>query len=418
MRILYHHRTLGDGAEGVHIHEMIEAFRRLGHEVEVNAIAGDRPLETGRRERLLTRLRSWTPDAAYEPLQAAHSLSSVASFARTLKAFAPDFVYKRHARYDFGPILACKQAAIPLILEVNTVYSSMSLRRFERVSFPGLLGRLEQWTFQNATCNIAVSRPLASEIRDLAPDADIVVMSNGVNLSRFQPGSTEGSIRRLHGLQGTVVVGFVGTLWKWHGLEMLLGAVHDLAQENLHLLVVGDGEMLPELRRIADALRLTSRVTFTGRVPHDRVPEYIAAMDVTILPAEHRAHASPMKILEYMAMGKPVVGPRLPNIEEILTDGQEGLLFTPDDRPDLARTLRRLVRDSALRSVLGRRGRLRVETDLNWDNNAAKVVALLQRDSSAPDATARAAVEAGARRFATGSSAGPHSGSRTGPSQG
>ena len=382
MRILYHHRTLGDGAEGVHIREMIDAWERLGHTVCVNALVGAQPSASEGRVRLLTKLRQYLPDLAYEPMQAAHSLASAARFSQLLDSFAPDFVYKRHARYDFGPVLACRRAGIPLVLEVNSVYSSMNLRRFEEVAFPQWLGRVERWIFHNVTKAIAVSRPLAAEVRAVAPSADVVVMPNGVNPRRFQPSDGADDMRRTLHLNGSVVIGFVGTLWKWHGLDVLLHALRDLNRRNVHLLVVGDGQTRVDMERLAEQLGIRAQVTFTGQVPHDAVPRYVAAMDVTVLPAEHRAHASPMKIVEYMAMAKPVVAPRLPNIEDILTDGQEGLLFAPNDPAALRDALQRLILDPELRRTLGHRGRAKVDAELNWDNNASKVVALVMHQAA------------------------------------
>lgn len=376
MRILYHHRTLADGAEGVHIREMVDAFERLGHEVRVHALVGQRPSASEGRVTRLARLRQLLPDFAYEPMQFAHSLASTVPFSRELREFAPDFVYKRHARYDFGPLLACRKAGIPLILEVNSVYSG-NWTQFEQVAFAGALRNVERWIFHNATRSIAVSRPLAAEILKLAPRANVLVMPNGVNPRRFRPQDSDGDVRRALDLHGRVVVGFVGILWKWHGLDLLLQALHALDNRDVHLLVVGDGEMRATLQQHASDLGIARQVTFTGRVAHDEVPRYVAAMDVTVLPAEHRSHASPMKIVEYMAMAKPVVAPRLPNIEDILTDGEEGLLFAPNDSSALARSLQRLILDPELRRTLGSRGRNKVDRHLNWDNNAQQVLALV-----------------------------------------
>jgi glycosyltransferase involved in cell wall biosynthesis len=181
-------------------------------------------------------------------------------------------------------------------------------------------------------------------------------------------------------LGNEVVVGFVGTLWKWHGLDLLVQAFAEVAQgTDVRLLIVGDGEMRGALGEMSQAHNLQDRVTFTGRVAHHEVAAYLAAMDITVLPAEHRSHASPMKVIEYMAAGKPVVAPLLPNLQEILTDNVDGILFPEKHPAALAQAIGRIAADGALRTRLGQAARAKVERDLNWDSNARKVVSIYER---------------------------------------
>lgn len=378
MKILYHHRTLGDGAEGVHISEMVEAFERLGHQVRVNALVGSgRAAPATRHGGVVGRVRRALPQFAYELAQLALSALSAISFARAIRQFQPDLVYKRHARYDFGPVLAARRTNVPIILEVNCVYASAILRRFEPVRFPRLLNAVEGWVFRNTSRNIAVSRPLATELQNVAGvSAPVTVMPNGVNHHRFRPLADEPSAKAALGLQGKAVVGFVGTLWRWHGLDLLIEALSLVRDPNAHLLIVGDGESRQSLEvRVAER-GLTGRVTFAGRVAHEEVGAYVGAMDVAVLPEDSRAHASPMKILEYMAMARPVVAPRLPSIEELMTDGVQGLLFTPGAAGELAECIDRLLAAPEERQQMGKQGRTRVERDRNWDQNARDVMIL------------------------------------------
>jgi len=113
------------------------------------------------------------------------------------------------------------------------------------------------------------------------------------------------------------------------------------------------------------------------------MPRYIAALDVAVASDDRTGFASPMKILEYMAMAKPVVAPRMPNIEDLIRDGEDGVLFTPGDSHELMSTLRRLQDDRALRERLGTAARAKIERERNWQTNARGVVAALAR--RAPD---------------------------------
>src|SRR5262245_14966448 len=125
MRILYHHRTLADGAEGIHIHEMIEAFRALGHTVDVKALAKPTARGAGHRGVLAT-IRSWLPQFLYELALLAYNLREYWQFRQRLRLERPAFVYKRHALLDVGAVLAAQAEHVPLVLEVNRPYSAES----------------------------------------------------------------------------------------------------------------------------------------------------------------------------------------------------------------------------------------------------------------------------------------------------
>jgi glycosyltransferase involved in cell wall biosynthesis len=100
-------------------------------------------------------------------------------------------------------------------------------------------------------------------------------------------------------------------------------------------------------------------------------------MDVAVVAHDRTGVASPMKLLEYMAMAKPVVAPRLDNVRDIVEHDRTGLLFTPGDVDALAGALQRLAADPALRARLGRSARESIETTRNWRRNAEQVLELL-----------------------------------------
>lgn len=378
MRILYHHRTLGRGAEGIHIKEMVDAFRHIGHDVEVCAFVGSPSAAHSGRASLVGAIRQRLPRAAYEFLQLMQSLASVGSVGARIARFKPDIIYKRHARYDYGPILAARRHGVPLFLEVNCVYSSPRLRQFEPVVMPALLRRLEHAIFSSATMVLPVSQALASEVRDVAQHVRCVVLPNGANLRRFRPDCDDFSMPALPAAAGKLVIGFVGTLWKWHGLDLLLEAVRKLQRRDVCLVIVGDGQMRTQLMARCEEWGFEREVVFTGEVPHELIPRYLKMMDIAVLPADLRFHASPMKLIEYMAMAKAIVAPKIANIEELVQHDEEALLFTPGDVDSLVSCLTRLLESPPLRARLGRAARRKVEIDLNWEANARRVIALYE----------------------------------------
>jgi glycosyltransferase involved in cell wall biosynthesis len=114
------------------------------------------------------------------------------------------------------------------------------------------------------------------------------------------------------------------------------------------------------------------------------MPGYLAAMDVAIVASDRTGVASPMKLLEYMSMERAVVAPRMENIEDLVTDGRNGLLFAPNDPADLGKVLGRLAADEALRRSLGREARRTVLDGRNWRSNAGRVLELVAPHLAAP----------------------------------
>jgi glycosyltransferase involved in cell wall biosynthesis len=135
-------------------------------------------------------------------------------------------------------------------------------------------------------------------------------------------------------------------------------------------------------------------VTFTGIVGRDDVARHVAAFDIALQPAVV-AYASPLKLFEYLALGKAIVGPAQPNIEEILVQNQNAVLFDPNDTDALAAAIQVLCTDDALRARVAENARATIGTrQLTWDANARRVVGLfdeLLQDSPAPQPARRAA---------------------------
>ena len=373
MKILYHHRTLADGAEGVHIAEMVRAFRNLGHEVRVLGLAaGNREVDT---RRWIARVRQMVPRVVFEAATVTANVLEYVQARQVIRQFRPDFVYKRHARSDVGVIYAARRAGRPLVLEVNCLFTGPGYRLFEPLTLERLAARLERRALRAATVRVAVSSPLARQIRDVA-GVDALIVPNGVNPLQFDPARTSPElIRKRYGFGGGVVVGWIGVIREWHGLEILVDALAQLP--GARLLIVGDGPARAWLETRAASLGLAERLTITGRVPHEDIPDHISAMDIAVVAGDRTGVASPMKLVEYMAMARAVVAPALPNIQDVITSPELGRLFRPDDAGELVGVLRALAGDSVQRRCLGDAARRAVVEHRTWHAIAARIIAAL-----------------------------------------
>jgi glycosyltransferase involved in cell wall biosynthesis len=236
----------------------------------------------------------------------------------------------------------------------------------------------ERAVWRAADYVLPVTHVLAGHVaRAGVEDSRIVTIPNGVDLERF-PQSIDGrEVKRRLGIEDKLVLGFTGFVREWHGLDRAVNllARHG-AQYDLHLLVVGQGPGCDALERQASASGSSSSLTITGIVDRSEIARFVAAFDVALQPNVVE-YASPLKIFEYLAMGKATVAPDLPNIREILTDGVNAALFDPSADQAMERSVLSLCEDPDLRERLGRAGRrLVLDRDLTWDCNARKVVEL------------------------------------------
>jgi len=380
MKILYHHRTRAADAQGVHIREMVYAFEELSHQVDLASLVdthidektAHRSTEPSWRK-VLRRL-----PFAYEAIQLGYNVVGLPWLLWKIRKNRIDLVYERYSLFTFAGVLAAKLMRKPIALEVNSPIA-LEQNRDNQLRATRFAIRLETAICNAATRVIVVSAPLRRILIEMGVSpSKIVIMHNGANLRHFEITENE-TLRRSLNLEGKTVIGFAGWFKKWHGLEFLIEAFHHsgLAKRNAVLLLLGDGPAMPELRALAEEFGIADAVRFTGPVPHQQIPEYLNLLDIAVQPAANE-YCCPMKILEYMALKKAIVAPRQENIEELLTDGRQALLFTPGDTADFEKKLLQLTIETDTRETLAQAAYEAIfSRGLTWTDNAARVLTLL-----------------------------------------
>lgn len=380
MRILYHHRTLGDGAEGIHVSEMVNAFRSLGHEVVVVGPAGETTGHTGRKGQLLAKIKKWLPSALFELAEIAYNIYGFLCLARIFVSFKPDFIYDRYILFNGSSIIAGRFFNKPVILEVNAPLAlERKMQADEKLFFEKTTFFAEKWICSNATKVIVVSTPLADYLRSIdVPGDRIITMPNGVNRMKFPLKSKHFGLMEDLGINTEdIVIGFSGIFRPWHGLELLIKAFANLVKKgaNVFLLIVGDGPIRNDIEKIINDTGINAHCRITGRVPHCDVNEYINLFDIAVCP-KSTFYASPMKLIEYMALAKAVVVPNMPNFIDIVSQETDAMMFIPDNIDSLEATISMLCTNNSLRHRLGKNARSKVMEKLNWEWNAEEVCKL------------------------------------------
>ncbi|MGZ5045869.1 MAG: glycosyltransferase family 4 protein [Usitatibacter sp.] len=240
-----------------------------------------------------------------------------------------------------------------------------------------LMVGLERLTFRTADVSIATNesyRRIAVERGGMDPDKVFVVRS-GPSLERLRIVPPDPALKRGR----RFLVGYVGVMGKQEGVDLLLCAARAIVdmhgRHDIHFGIVGGGTSLDELKALAARFEIEDYVTFTGRVPDAELLAMLNTADVCVNPdvANEMNDKSTMnKIMEYMALGKPIVQF---DLAEGRFSAQEASLYARRNDPDdLAAKIVELVDDPARRSVMGAYGRRRVENELEWRYEVPKLL--------------------------------------------
>ena len=250
--------------------------------------------------------------------------------------------------------------------------------KFQRKDFfYRLMLALERLTFKTADVSVATNesyRRIAIERGGKAP-GEVFVVRSGPDLSRLKILPPNPDLRN----GKRFLVGYVGVMGRQEGIDGLLQAVHhivyDMKRTDVHFGLVGGGTELAAMRALAKALNVDDYVTFAGRVPDAELLAMLNTADVCVNPdiANEMNDKSTMnKIMEYMALGKPIVQY---DLVEGRVSAQDASLYAQRNEPrDLARKIIELLDDEPRRLAMGQIGLERVKTQLSWEHEAPRLL--------------------------------------------
>jgi glycosyltransferase involved in cell wall biosynthesis len=383
LKITYLRATPGPGTQAggaaTHIKGVIEGLLELGAEVRV--ISNDELVGLDPAKISLTKIDPKSRGST----RAVFDINNNAVFTRGATALVqqspPDFIYQRYARFSWAGVVASLATGRPLFLEYNGSEVWVG-RHWDRVSNLDLLERYERLNLAAASRIFVVSEVDRTNLEQagVAP-GKIIVNSNGVDAEVFRPNVGGAAVRAELGLRPEeLLVGFVGSFGPWHGVLVLAEAIKMIsAAVPLKFLLVGDGALQGQMKRMLGEELEQGRVIFKGSVSHEEVPALLDACDILVSPhiplaAGADFFGSPTKLFEYMAMGKGIVASRLGQIGEVLTDGETALLVEPGNAEELRAAILRLAEARELRETLGARARQVAIERHTWKRNAQKII--------------------------------------------
>jgi PEP-CTERM/exosortase A-associated glycosyltransferase len=310
-------------------------------------------------------------------LRVFQNLSLFTTAMRVARTYQVQIVHG-HSPFTCGLVANAvgRRLRIPSVYEMRGIWEDSHTSR-HGISDRSLRYRsvrfLENRALQGADRCCVIGTLLKQEIESRGiSEEKITIVPNGVDVRAFMPGPANTDLQSRLGLGDSTVIGYIGSFFRYEGLDLLVKAMIRLSSQfpDVRLLLVGDGEVTTQLKKIAADSGIIEKIVFSGRVPHQKVHEYYRLCDIMVLPrvdSRETRLVTPLKPLEIMAMAKPLIASNIGGHRELMVDGVNGILFKAEDVDALAEACGHLIVNRDAREDLGRRARKWVESERDWN---------------------------------------------------
>lgn len=344
-KILYvsthpHLNLAAPSGPGTHMREVIRALKNNGFEVHT-LIAGGETIQSSAPSIQFSKKKwkKFIPKFLWESLKELrmiwHNRTMVSEIESAISMIQPDVIYERGYAFMTAASLVSKKNNIPIFIELNAPYP----QEIKEMSGAGMFWffskKAERKQVEIASQVVVVSSALKDYYKKNynVSDDKILVTPNAVNLA-FSNINLVLKDTLKKDLDGYKIIGFVGSIFPYHGVDKLIKSFAftraKLAHLPMKLLIVGDGEILNDLKDLATMLGVGDDVVFTGNVPHQDVSSYISLMDITVI-ADSKWYCSPVKIFEYGLFGKYVIAPDTQSVRDVMVHQVHGWLLNGSD---------------------------------------------------------------------------------------
>jgi len=386
MKILFYspHPTLyleAPTGYGSHMRGMIKGFQEEGHTVEVLVMGkAPHPHSTNYQSSgLKSFVKMFIPKIIWRTLKEFKQIRfdkyAASELQNKIVSFKPDMVYERSAWMSNGSVKVLSNFNIKHVVEINAPFEE-EVQSFENAhSFLASTGKNK---LKNLLKSANLFLPITSSLQTYLVDryqlnADkCVVVPNAIEEQEIKINESRvAAINKQFNLSEVTVLGFVGSIFPYHGVDRLIRGVAKLNYTDISLLIVGDGYLIPTLKKLAEELGISRRVHFTGSVPKEDIYNYISAMDILTLP-NTEWYCSPVKLFEYGAFGKTILAVNEAGVTDVMSS-EEGLLFENNDSAFQDALLTAITDVDALK-IKAQNFKQKVVAIHTWRANAQKVL--------------------------------------------
>jgi glycosyltransferase involved in cell wall biosynthesis len=360
---------------------MINGFQEEGHTVEI-LVLGKKPLPKDSfapSTSFKTLLKKIIPKILWRTLKEIQQIRFDKHAANELQIaiqkFNPDMVYERSAWMSNGSVHVLKSFNIKHVVEINAPFEE-EVKSFEQTSsFIGAVGKTKlKSLLQSANLVLPITSSLQTYLieRYELSARKCAVVPNAIEKNEIQINESRvAAINKQFNLTEVTVLGFAGSIFPYHGVDRLIQGVSKLKYTDIAILIVGDGYLIPELKKLASNLGISSRVHFTGSVPKEDIYNYMSAMDILTLP-NTEWYCSPVKLFEYGALGKTILAVNEAGVSDVMTN-DEGLLFENNNNA-FQEALLTSIREVDALEVKAKKFQEKVFAKHSWRANAQKVL--------------------------------------------
>jgi len=328
-----------------HVREWVEAALELGHEVTV-VTAIDPAF-----------LASIDWDKKVDVRQIEYPGCGIRNFFKLQKNFKqvvsnivsrekPDLIYERFSSISMATAKVAEKTEIPYAVEVNGIIENELALSGASLLRQHFFKYIQKKVYSKCSTIITVTEQIKEWIikQYSMPENKIKTFNNGVNINRFKPCDRVESGVKFNLPKDKFIVGFLGSLYPWNGLQHLIAAAEILIKEKeifdiLFLIGGGQEPMKSELEKMVEEKELSDYFIFSGQIKWKDAPEYISAFDVAVLPADFThlpSGISPQKLYSYLACGKPVIASNITGLKEFFEQFEVGMLFKSGNFVNLA----------------------------------------------------------------------------------
>jgi glycosyltransferase involved in cell wall biosynthesis len=227
-----------------------------------------------------------------------------------------------------------------------------------------LIGILHKSILNNSSAIIALTDHMKKKLME-STDKKIYTIPNGIDLDKFTVNENKKFLRKKLGISiNKTIIIFVGRLHVVKGLEYLINAVNKVKNDNLKLFIIGDGTERENLEKLSKKLNIENYIEFCGEIPNEKIPEYLTASDIFVLPS--LSEGFPNVLLEAMTCGLPVIATKIKGLDEIIEEGINGYLINPKSSEQIAEKIEFISKNKTIYKTISQNNKIRA-SEFSWD---------------------------------------------------
>jgi len=285
-------------------------------------------------------------------------------------------------QHDFFPGVGYKLAKkynVPFVIYVHAPQVWEAAKwGVKRPIWGKLLEKMETRSLKRAEIVACVSQQVADKLKEMGiPENKIMVSPMAVDGYLYSDVNSD-DIKEEYNLNDKFVIGWTGSFRSFHGLDLLVQTYKRVKESipNAHLLLVGDGTQMEEIKALVRDLNLQDSVSFPGRMSFLRMTKFVHTFDLAILSARKASefHYSPMKLREYLKAGRPTMAPNAGEIPLMFKDDVHLKLYKIGDIEGTAQKIITLYKNKEKRELLGDRGKDYILKNGTWDVELEKLM--------------------------------------------